>query len=307
MLSCVGDAPRDNPLESGNGLTIRGKIHTYYAPHLPLEMVPVYLKNLHLFTFSDASGMFEFTHLKPDSYLVITGGANFSRDSVKLYLKKNTILNFYLDRLPQFQEIKITSHHQAHWFPVEDSYFLQIFVKLTDADGIGDLNLVYFEIPEMSIADTLLPGQNPGEFYFSRNANDFAINHLEELIGKEFLITAQDDAGFSSTTQPVYLARIINESVQLISPIGFQTITSDTIHFQWQAAYLSFPFHYRLEIFQINNGVLSTVKMIDQLPANLPVLDFIHQLPSGDYLWRIYIVDEFGNTSSSKEGAFKIP
>ena len=30
-------------------------------------------------------------------------------------------------------------------------------------------------------------------------------------------------------------------------------------------------------------------------------------LPGGDYLWRVLIVDRYGNTSGSKEGVFRVP
>ncbi|MHB2149291.1 peptidase associated/transthyretin-like domain-containing protein [Calditrichota bacterium LG25] len=307
LFGCLGDAPRDNPLENQNGLTLEGSVHTFYAPHLPLEMVPVQLKKLNLLTYSDAQGRFEFTHLKPDSYTVIVGGQNFSKDSVRIFLKRNTSLTFKIDRLPQFLEIKITTHHQARWFPVEDAYFVQVYLRATDPDGIGDLSLAYYDVPGLGVRDTLLPGADAGEFYAWQTPGEFNVQHVNQLIGKAFEMVVEDDAGFGKRSEPVFLTRIIEQTVQLISPVGLQTIFGDTIRFQWQSVYLTFPFHYKLEIFQINNGVISIVKTMDGLPSDQTELELINSLPAGDYLWRIYLVDEFGNTSSSKEGAFQIP
>ncbi len=307
LTGCIDDAPRDNPLDGQAGLPLTGTVKTYYAPHKPLSLVSVQLNPLNLITLTNEQGVFEFNNLKPDSYTVVVGGGEFSRDSMTLFLKNKANLSFLIDQLPVFEEIHIESHHQARWFPVEDTYFLHFTIRLNDADGIGDLHMAYVQIPAIGLTDTLAPGADPGEFYSILNVNDLNINHLEELIGKEIIFKADDDVGYWATSRHNYLTRVIQQSAQLISPVGLETITSDTIHFQWQPIYLNFPFSYKLEIFQINNGIISTVKTISPIASDVTSFDFIHQLTPGEYLWRIYIVDEYGNTSGSREGAFQIP
>lgn len=307
LMGCIDDAPRDNPLEGKNGLSIKGNVKTFYAPHQPLELVPVRLEPVKVITFTDNQGKFEFTALQPDSYKVLVGGENFGLDSLSLFLKNEKNLNFFVDRLPVVEEIRIESHHQARWFPVEDAYSLHLSIRLTDADGVGDLHSAVFQIPAINLTDTLAPGAEPGEFYAIRDVNNLPVNHLEELIGKEIVFKADDDAGYWVTARHNYLTRVIQQTSQPISPVGLETISLDTIHFQWQPVYLNFPFTYELEIFQINNGVISMVKIVSQIGSEVTNYSFIHQLPAGEYLWRIYIVDEFGNTSGSKEGAFQIP
>ncbi len=307
LIACVGDAPRDNPLESTKGFRVNGNVHTLYAPHVPLASVPVLLQELKWQVFTDEQGQFEFTAVAPDSYTLILGGQPFSRDTLRFFLNQNLHLNFYLDQLPVLEKIALTTHHQARWFPVEDTYGVQIYLKAADPDGIGDLNQAFFEIPDIAFQDTLVPGPEPGEFFAWRSEAELAVGHINELIGKAFIVTVTDDAGATVRSAPQFLTRVIDQTVQLEAPVGLQTINSDTILFKWQAAYLNFPFHYRLEIFQINRGVLNVVRTLENLNHSQTSVALVHNLPTGDYLWRIYIVDEYGNTSGSREGAFRIP
>ncbi len=307
LMSCFKDAPHDNPLESPQGFKIEGTVQTVYQPRQPLAQVPILLKENNLITFTNASGRFQFKYLKPDSYTVVYGGGAFNKDSLKILVNQNRNLTLFVDRLPLIEKIQLTTHHQARWFPVEDNYFLQIRILASDPDGVADLDKAYCQIPAMGVFDSLTPGAQIGTYQTVRTPQDYGLQSLHELIGKAFYLMVEDDQGFMTQSAATFLTRIIDQSVQLLAPTGLQTITSDTVQFRWQAVYLPFTFHYKIEVFQINSGVISIVKTLEPIEAQAHEFLWPHQLPSGEYLWRIYIVDEFGNTSSSKEGAFQIP
>ncbi|NOX90195.1 MAG: carboxypeptidase-like regulatory domain-containing protein [Calditrichaeota bacterium] len=310
MHGCVSDAPHDNPLDIQNGkatFKIQGKVFTYYPPYKPVAGVFIFLKPTDQITVSGQNGEYAFSGLEAGAYTLICQAEGYAADSVRLNLSEKTTHDFFLDRLPYFKEIILRTHHLARWFPVEDIYYLELGVKAADPDGIGDLNAVYFQIPELNFTDTLQAGTDAGAFGKYLSENDLPVQKLAQLIGKQFTFIVKDDPGFSAVSDPEFLTRIIEQTPVLVSPVGLESVTSDTVTFRWQKVNLNYDFTYKIKLFQINLGVFTQIDEITGIPPSSASFSYETGLQAGEYFWRIYIVDEFGNTSGSKEGAFKIP
>jgi hypothetical protein len=218
----------------------------------------------------------------------------------------NTEVNFVLDSLPYFSDIRITTSHVSHWFPPEDVYSLQFQATGIDGDGVGDISKVWYEIENPVYTDSLqqlAPGSNI--FRGQVIAQNLPVMTLHELIGKPFWFFIKDIPGYTSVSSPQFISRIIEDTPQLISPTGLVIISSFPITFKWTAINtIPFPFSLRIEIYSIDLGL--RVEEINNIESTTNEFIYSTPLSNGDYYWILYIVDEYGNRSSSKESSFRI-
>ncbi len=310
LTACVSDAPHDNPLDnpSGDGqFSLNGTVFSYYPPYKPLSNAFVFLLPARQAVFSDANGKFSFKGVTGGSYTLICSAAGYATDTVQVDVNQSVQHDFYLDALPYFETIYLRTHHVSRWFPVEDTYYLEVQATVNDPDGIGDLRKVWFTIPEFAFSDTLQAGIVAGQFEKSVPENQLPVGKIARLIGKEIILFVQDDPGSTTQSIPHFLTRIVQPTPVLIAPIGLSTVNPDSLVFQWQPVVLDYPFTFKVQLFQINLGVLTTVDEIGNIPGDQTSYWYRNVLPSGEYFWRVFVVDEYGNTSSSKEGAFRVP
>ena len=80
---------------------------------------------------------------------------------------------------------------------------------------------------------------------------------------------------------------------------------SQSIH-RWERISVPYPATLTIEIFQINLGIAFKTDIIEKIPINTQSYTYSENLNPGDYYWTVNIVDEFGNSSSSREGTFQI-
>ncbi len=310
LSSCLNDAPHDNPLDarsSAASLLLSGDVFTFYQPHSKVPGAVLMLQPGNHAALSDAGGHYRFTGLSAGTYQLTCAAAGYARDSLTIYLTETTKKDFYLDRLPYFNSITLTTHHVSRWFPVEDIYYLQIQTVVDDPDGISDVKTVYYTIPEDSFCDTLQATINAGVFARRAGVENLPVQNIQQLIGKKFDFYVEDDPGFSGESTEHYLSRIIEETPVLFYPVGLETVADSVINFQWQKVNLPYDFTFTIELLQNNLGVFSKIDEISDLAGE--ATSYLYQAPltAGDYLWIVYLVDSFGNSSSSKEGAFRIP
>ncbi len=310
LAGCVSDAPHDNPLDAQNGsadLSLNGQVLTYYPPYRPLPGAEVILLPENRLALCDDQGSFAFKNVAPGSFQIIARAQGFAPDTVSLELTASQTQNIHLDALPRFQSVTIRSHHLAQWFPVEDAYYLEIQVRATDPDGLGDVQNVYYSIPDLNFVDTLLAQAQPGQFGKMMAQKELPVTNLSQIIGKTFDFTVTDQPGHQMTSPGHFLPRIVEQTPQLVSPVGLETVSGDTIRFEWQKVYLNYDITFKIELFQINLGVFTLITTIEHIPSTENSYVYTAGLPAGQYFWRVYIVDEFGDTSGSKEAAFQVP
>ncbi|KAA3613160.1 MAG: carboxypeptidase regulatory-like domain-containing protein [Calditrichaeota bacterium] len=309
FLSCLDDVPHDNPLDSHNnqGFVLQGKVTTFYPPVQTISNAVITLFPDETKFFSNADGEFEISGLSPGKYTVLCSAEGYAQDSITVDIQSNINIDFHLDGLPFFENISLTTHHEIHSFQAEDFFFLNIESMVNDLDGIADINKVFFEIPEVSVIDTLEPSLDAGLFRKWLSIDDLPVSTIQTLIGRAFILNVSDDAGTTTQSEKRFLTRVIEQTPSLTAPISFQTEFSDTLIFEWQKLNLSYWFEYTIEISQIIQGSPVKAQDISNISASENSIAIVNTLSRGDYTWLIKVTDEFGNTSSSSSnGRFHI-
>lgn len=257
-------------------------------------------------SITNQNGLYQFSKVQPGLYQLNVFADGFSINTAEVNVTTNTEVNFALDSLPYFGDITITTSHISHWFPPEDVYSVQFQATGIDGDGIGDISKVWYEIEDPSYLDTLQqlsPGSNI--FRGQAIAQNLPVITLHELIGKPFRFFIEDIPGYLNVSSSQFISRIIDDTPQLISPTGLVTISSFPITFKWTTINtIPFPFTLRIEIYSIDLGL--RVEEINNIESIANEFSYSTPLSNGDYYWVLYIVDEYGNRSSSKESSFRI-
>ena len=308
-VACLKDAPRDNPLDASRDtheISLRGQVLTYYQPRTAIENAVLTLNPGQRMALSDAGGYFAFSNVPEGTYMLKCRAEKYAEDSVRIQVQSSLTHQFFLDGKPYFKQVRITTHHLDRWFPIEDVYYLNVQATADDPDGIGDISRVWYRIPDFDFSDTLQVQAEGDRYQKITFLDDLPVTSLHQLIGKPFVLSIRDDYGARNDSGDHFLTRIIDFIPSLVYPTDLQTIDTTTIEFEWKKVTLPFPHTLRIEIFQINFGLPSKVDEILDIPAGTTCVLYEKSLPASDYYWQLVIVDEFGNTSSSKESTFRI-
>jgi len=309
LTACLNDVAHDNPLDPqshNRGFSISGQVNTFYAPFRPIPNAVISLFPGEKKFFSLSDGSFSITDLKPGTYTVFCQADGYGADSLSIDLSNDQKITFHIDGLPFFERIALTTHHILRFFPVEDQFYLQVDARVNDPDGVADIKRVSFEIPDFSAKDTLAPSLNAGEFSNRLSIENLPVNTIHSLIGRDFILSIEDDPGQVVKSGDQYLTRVIDATPVVISPTNLQVVANDSITFKWQKLRLPYWYEHKIEIFQINLGLLTRVKEINSIPATAISKKIKNDLPTSDYVWILSVNDEFGNSSSGKEGTFHI-
>jgi len=309
MFGCLEDAPHDNPLDPVNdfeGFEFEGRVLSFYEPRRSIAGASVIMQPGNHASISDADGFFRINGLNAGNYIITCTADGYHMDTMNLDLNENIQHQFLLDGLPGFRQSSITTHHRSRWFPLEETYFLEIETEATDPDGIGDIDYVVCKIAGIDFADTLQAALETGIFTLTLFSSDLPVTSIHKLIGQEFELIVADDYGIETSLSNLYLTRIIDEVPVIISPVELETVQGPTIRFQWQEIILPYASSFSIEIFQINLGIALKIDEVSGIDAGETEYTYESDLPAGDYFWTLNIVDEFGNSSSSREGVFNI-
>jgi hypothetical protein len=312
FFACISDAPFDNPYDPRTDLdfiggSIRGFVNGYYNPDVALDSAIVHLVPSGISFRTDIDGYYEFTNLLAGDYTIFCTKNGFSSDSIEVNLQNNVIeKNFRLNAIPEITDIQLTTHHISRWWPVDDRYLIDIIVTVEDMDGSNDIDSVWLDLPTYNFNRTMEKGPGQGEYVLTLLDYELPVNSIHMLQGKEIRVKCSDLPGSISYPGSIYITRIIDVVPELISPANQEIITSSPITFKWQPEFLLYPTRYKLEIYQINFGLYT--KIFESIPIDRQQSEFIYDVPliQGDYFWLIYIIDDAGNTSSSKEGTFRV-
>lgn len=310
LNGCLDDVPHSNPLDPANGdqiFEVRGSVSTYYQPRKNLANALLILQPGNYVTFSDAEGGYYLGSLKAGKYFITCSAEGYRTIAESLYVSQSLHHNIMLNGMPYFKTLSLKTHHLSRWFPIDDVYYLEMLADVGDMDGLGDVATVVFEIPNYSFTDTLAPEIEAGLFKKISYSSNLPVSQIHELTGKPFVFIVRDDLGAQTAAPPQYLTRIIAETPTLLAPVEFQIISDQSITFQWQKMRLPFPISFKIEIYRINMGLDTKVDEINNIPGSVAFYNYSSLLLSGEYFWTLYIIDEYGNSSRSKEGAFRIP
>jgi hypothetical protein len=308
-MGCFSDAPRDNPLDINNpqeNYSLAGIVHTYY-PHPPrsiLAEATLLILPLNLLSTSNQEGLYKFENLPPGNYSIICQKEGFLTDTLDIDIPGENSLDFFLDGLPYFKQILLSSHRISHFPPIDDIYYIDLNITTSDTDGVEELDLVWFEVAGLNLSDTLAKTITPGLFN-DRITTD--IISLHNFIGQEFKLNVQDKFGAIVNSSPHFVSRIIEHIPVLLTPSQGDTVATQPFELSWENVFLPYNFHLGIEIMNINDfGFPTPIDFIDSVPSNASSYLYTSPLDPGTYFWTLYIIDNFGNSSRSKEGAFVI-
>lgn len=313
LQACLAPAEHTNPLDPQSPLytstgSISGQVTSFYQPFQPLVGATVQLLPPGLSRQTGTNGVFRFTDLEPDTYTLIASAAGYAVDSVRVTVarRRETVHQFHLNGLPIVQEARITSANVATREATSNRLFLEVNASITDPDGAGDILRVSVMLPEFGFADTL--GRESAAGVWRRLFLPEEIELLDplKLVGTPVFLDITDAPGAQIRSAPFFLARIVTDIPVALSPANAQVIHDNSPTFRWQLPSLSFSFSQRLEIFRLDAGFPAFVTAISRIGSDIRNLTFIGRLSSGTYFWTIAVIDDFGNSSRSKEATFQI-
>jgi hypothetical protein len=130
---------------------------------------------------------------------------------------------------------------------------------------------------------------------------------LDFLLGKYVDFTATDKAGFSSEIKVPIYPRIVRETPSPKNPINGVGV-DDRPMLEWQLPKIDYDHSLKVQVFNYTNNPL--LPFLSWQKENISSTEssilVSNKLDAGNYFWVVWIVDEFGNSSRSKQAIFMV-
>ena len=302
--SCLGDAPRNNPLDPSNNNStlseLNGKVLTYRVPHLAIPGVKVTWVNDKRFTYTDTKGNYSFKDISEEAGWLFFESPSFLPDSI--YIDPKITRNGferYLNARPVLDDILFYSSIRND-YPDRQIISLNLLARISDPDNDIDSVLVISEA--LNLKTYMDYDISKKIFQRKITTQELNINTPEKVIGHSFKISVKDNFGNEINLADEVVKRIIKEEVSLDSPGNIDTVTV-TPTLKWTLIDPGFQFNYMVEIYtdDINQQLVWSKEDISSTTASISV-----DQPLGEnrYFWIVWIVDEFQNRSASKPKKF---
>ncbi len=310
--SCVDDAPRDNPLDPQspyyiNNGSLSGRI-IIANQSSGISGATVRNTNESISVTTDSSGNFSFGKLSAGIQRFIVTKENFISDSFQVSIQSGGMSQVVrgLNGAPIVTFQRILTRKVDQFFP-STMYSVDIEAIVTDPNGVNDLNSVWFAVDSFKFPLTYNPNNN--KFITTLDKGAFPTNTIQWLVGKPLFIVSTDDSGAVSSGSPFNITRVIENAAVPQSPTNNEVLKQDSLFFSWSEPDVTFNFTYTVNVSIVSGTTYSVwtksgLNATDQ-PLQFPT-DGSIQLSSGNYVWSVFIVDEFGNSSRSKEYPFSI-
>ena len=309
-IGCAPDAPHDNPLDPQSpsfrdAAAVTGTITTLYAPYNPIKGGLVVSLPEGNAGVSDENGVFHLLDLTSGVHTLVAGKAGYSSDTVSVTIVpgKPKQVDFHLDALPVSSDIAAISNHISQWWP-GPVYEAEIAASVSDADGASDIASVSVNIDTLVRAMSFSPADRM--FHASIKSEELPGGTLQWLVGKPVLIKARDNPGNSSSSQPVFITRIIEETPVAVFPSSLDSATARPT-LAWSQLYLPYPFTYEVRVIRVDAGLQTEVWSRSGITNSVSTMGVDQSLATGSYYWTVAVVDEYGNRSRSKEASFIVP
>ena len=315
FAGCV-DAPRDNPLDPSsqyfrNSAAVSGQV-TIRDQNVGIPSASVRCVEQGVSVQSDSTGIYAFQQLSAGALTLVASKTGFVADTQRIQLNPggSTSASFALNGDPVIVSENIVTHKYDQYYP-SPVYTVDITANVTDPNGVTDLDSVWFSV------DTLLypmPYSTTTRLYQTTLYKyDLPTNTIDWLVGKALNIRGRDLHGAIGTGNPFFVTRVIENTATPSYPTSLNNdTTGHTPLFKWLAPPgVTFSYTYTLECLVVSAGTETLVWMLSNVSSTILQLQFPGDgsgltLASGNYVWRITVVDGFGNSSRSKEAAFVV-
>jgi hypothetical protein len=262
---------------------------------------------------SDAYGFFSFAYLTVGSQTLVCSKDNFVSDTQHIVLQSraSSDVTFYVNGAPYVLSQNILTRKIDQYFP-SPQYFVDITASVTDPNGIIDVDSVWFAV------DTLLYPMEYSvttkQFQTTLYKYDIPTNTIQWLVNKPLKIRSKDRRNAVNLSTSFYVSRIIENTAVPAYPTTnpltqLQDTTGSTPVFQWNPPDVTFNYTYTLLLSRVESDIRTVVWTYSQVYSSTvqqqyPGNNSTDTLASGNYVWTISVVDDFGNYSRSKEASF---
>ncbi|HYE94796.1 MAG TPA: carboxypeptidase-like regulatory domain-containing protein [Rubricoccaceae bacterium] len=319
LSGCLGNPERGNPLdplsenfEDEGGAT--GFVSRFYPPFqgIPgaeVRLIPLDETRPILVTRTDATGRFVFRDVPTGTYRAEASASGFAgaADTLGVTLDQageEVVLR--LDGIPFVEAHTVRTEHINRFFP-EPFSRLTIDVTANDPDGVGDVVRVSLQIPDFGFIDTLRAVTGaPGRYNRTFLEGDLPAP-LQALLGRSLRLVVRDLAGVNGVQEGVQIVRIIEGFAQDLNPRALAEV-GPTPTLTWVPPLLPFAFTQRVDIAlpDPDTGQQVLVRQFPGLPRTAAAVTVAPPLDPGEYVWTVWVLDDFGNASRSFEAGFRV-
>ncbi len=332
LTGCLQDAERGNPLDprSGdfeNAGRVAGQV-TRRSSILALEgvevrLIPLAPEGQPFLGITTGQGAFTFNSVPAGDYRVevVKEGYAPATDTLTVLPGQTLRPAYELNGLPSLSNVLVLSKHLSRWVPEpREKYRLEVVATVGDLDGLTDVVEVWAELPDqpplspyrVELRPVPDPDQEPrcvgragGCYQGSVAADSLSLPSPFLLLGQRVPVRARDALGTTTTVDDPVLARIIEQTPVATDPINGRLIpSSTTIMLHWTAPPLPYPVTYRVELVDLSTN--STIPLARNLPPEQTAALVSLSLSPGPYQWFVWIVDQYGNESRSREAGFVV-
>lgn len=314
LAGCI-DAPRDNPLDPSspyfrNSAAISGQV-SILNQNTGIPSASVLCVEQGVSVTTDSNGTYAFRQVAAGALTLIASKAGFVPDTQRVQLNPGAAVSasFALNAVPVVLAQNIVTHKYDQYYP-SPVYSVDITASVTDPNGVTDLDSVWFSV------DTLLYpmpySTTTRQYQTTLYKYDFPTNTIDWLVGKALTIRGRDVHGAIGKGMPFFVTRVIENTATPSYPTSLNNdTTGSTPLFKWLPPGVTFNYTYTLECLVVSAGTETLVWTLANINATVLQQQFPGNgsgltLASGNYVWRITVVDNFGNTSRSKEAAFVV-
>lgn len=303
LTGCVSDAPRDNPLDPANGISISGKVERLYSTET-IAGATIILTPGQISVLSNSAGEYRFEDLAPGPYQLVCSAPGFQNDTIAVDLQINqSLAPFKLNGLPELDDILIRTF-STFSFRYADTFGVTIEVAADDPDGLSDLQSVSLEIPALSFQDTLTAGGN-GNFNGRFVLEDLGISSLQQLVNTPFFFNGEDISGARSGSAEKFISRILEDPPTGVTPVN--DIVTPPFDIEWQYSGSNFSYTFDVAIYQYDFGPDPFIVALRDIPPTTNKVNYTGFLSDSlEYYWVVFVIDEFGNRVRSNDHPFLV-
>ncbi|MFC2134144.1 hypothetical protein ACFLTH_05960 [Bacteroidota bacterium] len=303
------DAPHDNLLDPSNPDNtihiITGTVQTASIPFRPIEGVNITVKDENQVAQTDTEGIFQIELYDNSDVTLYYEKSDFHFDSTIIMWGgiKSISIEKHLNAKPKLDSVAFYSVVEFR-YPDTRTTSLTIKTKISDAE-LDDVDKVFVENSFYNLSPQLSYNFDEACYALTLTAADLSTNNIEGVIGKEFNIIVQNAIEEKFIVGTTNIKRIINQQPEFISPANnIDTITVGPT-LRWRRFDSGYHFTYTLEIY--TNEIWPQLVWEEENITSSEIEFFVEDtLPSGEYFWVIWCIDEFQNRARSKPASFQI-
>ncbi len=258
----------------------------------------------------DSAGRFELANLPDGNLLVRYAAPGYVPESAIAEVARGRVdsTTRYLNGMPAVDGCRISSHVYYQSWPPEPLYFFRLSTDATDPDGAVDVESVWAEVPAVGLHQRLTFSPESLDYRATVWMSSLPVPHPETIVGRPALFRIADREAAVGADGASAVYRLMYDLPEPAFPLGgVDTVASDTT-FYWHRFDKGYRVSYRCEVVLIVGGGPGGVVMAATTPgpADTSLTVSRSALPAGDCYWTVEAIDEYGNSSRSKEERFNV-